>query len=149
MTGVVQAFADEVTALGFRAHVGSFHPRDDAGRMVPLRREHFPYVVVRAGITPEYSGNNQWSSTLADMVDKVEVPLRVTYAGLTFDSASGLMSSVRKALNRRVMVVPGVACSRLKMMALIGVAEDTTADVNGVYPWFGVDEYRLTVAKER
>ena len=138
----VSAFAEQIRALGFTVHEG----RVDTG---VLSASDFPYVVVSAGLQYDFSGNDRYSDSLADVVDAIDMPLRVTCAGLTDDSVGVLQSRVRAEMNRASLTVSGFSPARLKVSPLVATSPDTTVAFDGLNPQYCIDEFRVITSKER
>lgn len=138
----ISAFADRVREIGFTVHQDMFDPRDAAGQS-NFRPENFPYVVVSSGLEYEFSGNGRFDGALADLIDGIELPIRVTMAGMLADSVKVLQQKIRPVMNRADLGVEGWTKTRLKMTPLARSDMDTTVTVGGMHPWFAVDEYRL------
>lgn len=142
----ITAFADRLRGLGVTTHENVFDPRDAQGES-NFRAEHFPYAVVSPGLEYEFSGNGRFDPAVADLVDGVELPIRVTISGLTIESVLVVQQKIRPVMNRADLAVPGWSETRLKMTPLSRPAEDTTITVSGLSPWFAVDEYRLIASR--
>lgn len=132
----------------FTVYENKAEPRDRDGQVVALAPSHFPYVIVGSGLRHDFSGNTRFEDSLADMADALELPLRVTYAGLNADSVGVLQAAVRAAVDRTHLSVPGWSPARIKVAPLLAAQDDTTVAFGGLHPWHAVDEYRLITSKE-
>ena len=137
------------TEAAFTTYENKADPRDHRGEVVALSPAHFPYVIVSSGLRYDFSGNTRFEDSLADKADALELPLRVTYAGMNADSVNVLQSGVRAALDRTHLHVPGWSPARIKVSPLLTVQDDTTLAFSGLHPWHAVDEYRVITSKER
>ena len=148
MSDFISAFADRVSAeTPFTVHKGRFQPRDAQG-VSDYSPDDFPFIVVRMGLDEEFSGGGRDAPALDDVVDAVEVPLMVTYSGMSFDSVRVLQNATRAAMNRASLVVAGWHCGRLRQSPRLAPTEDDDVTVNYSHPWFAVDEYRLIATRE-
>lgn len=142
----ITAFADRLRDIGLQTHENIFDPRNDQGES-NFVADNFPYVVVSPGLDYEFSGNGRFQPSVADLVDGIELPIRVTMSGLTIDSVLIIQKRIRPVMNRADLAVPGWTETRLKMTPLSRPAEDTTITVGTLSPWFAVDEYRLIASR--
>ncbi|WP_426302770.1 hypothetical protein [Arthrobacter sp. R-11] len=101
--------------------------------------EDYPYVVI--GGTP----GTETTEALSGPPDSLDLPVKITYAGLTFDSVLITIRDVRAALNRKRPQITGWVCDPLKQSSLVDIRTDYDVMVPGIAlnPVYAVDEFGL------
>lgn len=104
-----------------------------------LTSDDFPYVVLGGG------GGDESTEALAGDVDSLELRLRVTYAGLSFDSVLLVMERVRRAFLTNPLRVSGWESGKVRHEIALNIQPDfdVTLTETGLTPLFGVDEFTV------
>lgn len=133
-----KAHYDVVEALipaGLPVHRGEFQGE--------ITEDSYPYVVLGGNLGRDYT-----EAACGDP-DTREVRIKITYAGLSFDSVLITMDSVRAVLAGRKLVVPGWASGILRQEELVDIRtdRDVTIPVIDAHPQYAVDEFTLVSAR--
>lgn len=101
----------------------------------------YPYVVLWGDLGREASGDEN-GEALSDARVSLSFRMRATYAGLNGDSLMIVARNVRTALSRKVPVVAGRSCSKLRQDVLMDAQTDFDMTfTDGSHPVYAVDEF--------
>lgn len=135
MTSAHYTALEQLLPPGVTVHRGSAQGK--------LTAEDYPYVVLSgdAGLegTEAASGD----------VDSLDLRVKLTYAGLSFDQVLILIGEVRDALRGRRLVVPGWSCNLFRHEPLVDIRTDfdvTVPDL-AIHPVYAVDEFSVFSAR--
>lgn len=105
----------------------------------PPESPEYPYVVLWGNL------GESTTEALSDVPDELDLNIRATVAGESFESVCIVLERVRAALNRAAPTVPGWYPQRMVQSSLVDVQTDYDITIPGTmnHPLYAVDEYSL------
>lgn len=129
-----------------KAHYDAFQALIPAGLKLhrgsapeKLTSTDYPYVVIGGN-----AGDESTEAAAGDP-DSLDLRLKITYAGLTFDSVLITIKRVREVVLASRLVVPGWTVGRFRHESLLDIRTDfdvTVPDIT-VHPVYAVDEFSV------
>ncbi|NDK31182.1 hypothetical protein [Nesterenkonia haasae] len=132
------AIRDMITDEAVKVYIGK------ARLSNPPTTNDFPYVAIRGSLPTHYSGTGPDEPTLADLPSSWRATIRLTYAAVSPNQMQWLLPRVRDAIDRKVPVIEGFTCERIRLSSLQPIDDDESMPLsNGRYPIYGIDELTL------
>jgi|GEM_PF-2920707 len=100
----------------------------------------YPYVVIGGNLGDEDT------ETPSGEVDRLDLLLKLTYAGLSFDAVLVIVKAVRAAISGKRLIVPGWSSNIMRPKARVPITADRDVTIPdlALNPFFAVDEVPIS-----